>query len=98
MDYFTFYNMLSKSMQICASQDPLLRKCNKDTEPQAVADSAAASSAAPAPLPETIKTELPGADRLVASGGVAARSQLSQLQQPGCLAAAEQLTRTIKTE
>ena len=46
-------------------------------------------------LPETIKTELLGADRLVASGGAAASSQPDQLQQPGCLAASAQLARTI---
>lgn len=75
--------MLSESMQICVSQSPLLKKCNKgrewkrergregEGEAQAAADSAAASSAGPASLPETIKTELLGADGLVASGGAA---------------------------
>lgn len=70
----------------------------RQAKAQAAADSAAASSAAPAPLPKTIKTELLGADRLVASAGAAASSQCVQLKQPGCLAAAEQLARTIKAE
>lgn len=41
-------------------------------------------------LPETMRTEHVGADRLVASGGAAASIQHNQLKQPGSLAA-EQL-------
>ena len=90
MDYFTFYNMLSESVQICKNMNPLLRKCSRDkAQAPAAADSAAARQTAPAPLPETIKTELLGADGLVASGGAAANSQ-------ACLAASTQLARTIK--
>lgn len=72
----------------------------KKCRPQAAADRAAASSAAPARLPETIKdrAELLGAEGLVASAGATASSQCDKLEQPGRLAAAEWLARTIKTE
>lgn len=67
----------------------------KPPKAQAAADSAAASSATLALLPETMRTELVGADRLVASSGAAASIQHNQLKQPGSLAA-KQLARTIK--
>ena len=66
----------------------------RKADAQAAADNAAASSAEAS----RSETELLGADRLVASSGVAASIQLEKLKQPWCLAVAEQLARTIKTE
>lgn len=89
MGYLTFYNMFS---------DGLSEMQQRKEKAQAAADSAAARSAAAASRLEMIKTELLGADRLVASSGAAGSIQLKKLKQPWCLAAAEQLARTIKTE
>lgn len=93
MDYITFYNMLQESL--CEPDSTSEHTQHIQAEEQAAADSAAASSAALAPLalpPEATRTE----EGLVASSGAAASIQHNQLRQPGALAAAGQLARTIK--